>query len=177
MPQYREAKLQMLLELSELDPNLIFLARAAGTETFGRMLKSLAGMTFTIPTRDQIEAISGKVKNYRRSFDKMLKTDGKNSTLRRLAELGKLIDCRDVRTAVREAVTQTVLSEYLKGLFEDNESLKWTLEEIENLPNADKLELLKLSVEEAELKAAMLDRLEKLNKKKKPKQQNTFETP
>jgi len=133
-------------------------------------------MTFAIPSFGQIKAISGKVKNYRRSFDKMLKADGKNSMMQQLATLGKLIDCKDVRTATREVITQTILSEYLKGLFEDDETLKWTLDEIENLPNEDKLDLLKLSVKEVELKATMLDKLENMTKKKL-KQQNTPKTP
>jgi hypothetical protein len=165
MPRYREAKLQMLLELSELDPNLLFLAHIVGTANFGKILKSLAGVTFAIPSEGELKTIAGKVKDYRRSFDKMLKANGKNSMLNHLAALGKLIDCRDVRTATREVVTQTVLSEYLKGLFEDNETLKWTVEEIENLPTADKLKLYELSVKEFGLKASIFDKLETLNKK------------
>jgi hypothetical protein len=173
MPQYREAKLQMLLELAELDPNLLFLAKVAGIENFGKILKSLPGMTFTIPDLGTLKAISGKVKDFRRSFDKMLKSDGKNSMLQYLATLGRLIDCRDVRTATREVVTQTVLSEYLKGLFEDgNEMLKWSVEEIEELPLDDKLKLYELSVKELGLKATIFEKLENLSKKKKSKSNN-----
>lgn len=177
MPQYREAKLQMLLELAELDPNLLSLALVAGTKTFGRILKSLAGMTFTIPTYSKVEEISNKVQGYRHSFEKMVKNNGKNPMLRYLAALGQLIDCKDVREVTKTVVTQTILQEYLRGLFaDDNASLKWTVEELEELPVADKLELYKLGVKELELKSTIFEKLETLVEKKKTKEKQITKT-
>jgi hypothetical protein len=177
MPQYREAKLQMLLELTELDPNLLSLALVVGTKAFGKILKSLAGMTFTIPTYGKIKAISAKVSDYRHSFEKMARSNGKNPMLRYMADLGRLIDCKDVREATKEVVTQAVLQEYLKGLFaDDNAALKWTVEEIEELPTDDKLELYKLGVKELELKSTIFEKLETLSKKKKLKEQSATKT-
>jgi len=177
MPQCREAKLQMLLELTELDPNLLSLALVIGTESFGKVLKSLAGMTFTIPTYGKIKAISSKVQGYRHSFEKMVRNNGKNPMLRYLASLGQLIDCKDVREAAKTVVTQAILQEYLRGLFTDDAtSLKWTLDEIEDLPVEDKIEMYKIGIKELELKSTIFEKLETLTERRKKKEADLRKT-
>jgi hypothetical protein len=147
MAQYKEEKLEFFLQLIEWDFHLLLLSIALGRSDFGKVLKTFAGTTITFPTENELRTTLRKVKNYKKSFNKILKQHGKNINLGHLAQLGLVLNHKDVQKAVKAKLTHAVIQEYIKSTFEDD-SFKLTMDEIKNISTGDKLEWYKLNLQE-----------------------------
>jgi len=166
IPQFKEKKLDALLSLAQLDPNLLFLISIIGYSNFGTLVKTMGGLSISIPSVKDIQKVIKKIKGYSRSFQKILKVHGKNTTLTHLASLGKAIDSKDFRTATKVMITKIVFEEYIRNIYED-ETFKFTMEEFEDLKEDDKIGLYALSIKELEARNNLLHNINILNKKSK----------
>lgn len=159
--RYKEKKLQFLLELLELDHNLLLLAAVLGSKDFGKVLKTFAGYTIKFPSVEEIRKIGKGVESYRKSFKKILQTEGRGTSIGHLAQIGVMIDNPDVRKATKARLTLAVFQEYIRSIFEDP-TFEMTIDELRQIDITDKIKLYELQLKDLSLRTNMFNSIYKL---------------